>query len=294
MVSAFFHAATAALSASDAYGLQKLGFRVRDPALPSPALVVSSTSVGVRVVELGWVAFMLSHVIPSGVVTRSLIELCCSADSRLGATRPESADCARYRFTEREDLTSAPGLREALLAVHESQARCKGHLLIWVSIPCTGGCQWNRVNARFPTAQLKKDAHIALFQTIWTACARIMEYAVASGGATLAIEWPRQCEYWGLPIVQEFLTKHELTLSYFDGCMYGLVGHRGVPLKKPWCVASNSRFVGDTLNLRCKGGHAHDCTSGVDAKTSEGYTEHMVECVHRTFGQDCAKSPPTM
>ncbi len=211
-VTACWHAATAALSAAYAQGLRDLGFRVHDTASQSPAHDMPSENVGVACggVEVGGVHEGLSHVIPPGVVTCSFIELCCSADSRLGATRPESADCARYRFTEREDLTSASGLRAALLAVNESQARSKGHLLVWVSIPCTGGCPWNRVTARFPSAQLKKSAHIALFHKLWAACARVMEYAVASGG-------PRHCDYWKLPFVQKFLSKHELTQSYFDG-----------------------------------------------------------------------------
>ncbi len=97
--------------------------------------------------------------------------------------------------------------------------------MIWVSIPCTGGCQWNRVNKRFPTAQVKQKAHLALFQALWASCVRVMDYAVATGGAAIAIEWPSQCEYWKLPMVRGFLTKHKLELSFFDGCMYGLVGH---------------------------------------------------------------------
>ncbi len=90
-------------------------------------------------------------------------------------------------------------------------------------------------------------------------------------------------------MIRGFLTKHQLELSFFDGCMYGLIGRSGVPLLKPWCVATNSCLVRDTLNIRCKGDHIHDRTSGVDAKTSEGYSEYMVECVHRTFGLESAR-----
>ncbi len=231
-----WQSATEWLSEQDTTKLRTLGFPLSSRAVPA---LVAPWAEG------------RGHIIPTGACTRSLIELCCSLDSRLGASCPASSDCARYRFTEQEDLTTASGLRAALVAVHESQRRAKGHLLIWVSIPCTGGCTWNRINKRFPSACAKQALHLDLFHKLWDACTRVMEYAVASGGATLAIEWPKNCDYWGFPGVQEFMLKFGMTLSHFDGCMYGLLSSKGVPLKKPWGVASNTCFLGEVLNLKC-------------------------------------------
>ena len=140
VVTAFWHVAAAALSQPLQAGLAALGFAslsatggVGGENGVQPAdYAVPAMSVGVE---------NSGHVVPTGPANRSVIELCCSATSKLGMDRPESAGCARYRFTEQEDLTSPKGVRAAMMAVHESQERARGHLLIWVSIPCTGGCQ---------------------------------------------------------------------------------------------------------------------------------------------------------
>ena len=199
-----------------------------------------------------------SHVIPYGPVNRSLIELCCSDTSRLGADSPESAGCARYRFTEREDLTTASGVRAALEAVHDCQARSKGNLMIWCSIPCTGGCTWNRINAKFPSAQAKLAEHRDLFNKLWLSCVRVMNYALSTGGATLVIEWPRHCDHWGFACVQSFVLAHGLSQTYFDGCMYGMVGGSAAPMKIPWRISSISSFLSMTSNLYCDYSVQHD------------------------------------
>ncbi len=130
VVTACWHKGTESLSDADLSRLSEIGFPL-DPQLSEPTGDVSALPC-LPVPKY-------SHIIPSGNVQRTCIELCCAKDSKLGSDGPYNADCARYRFTAQEDLTSPNGLRLALLAVHESQLRARGHLLIWISIPCKGG-----------------------------------------------------------------------------------------------------------------------------------------------------------
>ena len=103
-----------------------------------------------------------------------------------------------------------------------------------------------------------------------------MEHDLASGGATIVIEWPRQCDYWRAPPVVAFLTRHGIGTSNFDGCMHGMVGSQGGLLKKPWTIASNNPFMLRALSRKCDGSHSHDVTKGGDAKLSETYSDELV------------------
>ena len=105
-----------------------------------------------------------------------------------------------------------------------------------------GGSPWNVWNlAMFPGMRQKMLRHWALFSKLWTSFEQLATAAIDSGHY-IAVEWPRDCEYWSSPEVLDFLDRHELTSVIFDGCAFGLqsvVDQR--PIRKPWRVATNSQ-----------------------------------------------------
>ena len=84
--------------------------------------------------------------------------------------------------------------------------------------------------------------------------------------------------------VQKWLDNHKCVKANFDGCRLGLVNHEGIPVKKPWTIATTMSHLLQQLDgLRCTGGHHHaKCT-----KDSENYTKKMVHLVHKAFLNHC-------
>ena len=115
-------------------------------------------------------------------------------------------------------------------------------------------------------------------------------------GALIAIEWPRYNRYWEEDVVQNFIGEMGLGFVTFDGCMFGLVSNKskniGMPIRKPWKVATNSPVLRRLLSVHCDGSHKHVGCQGADTKATEGYTDYLVACIHDAFHQQCAASAP--
>ena len=79
-----------------------------------------------------------------------IIEICCSEDSLLGRVDgPYGSDCHVVRVTEKMDLNSYKTRRD-LLEVAKGFAKRGVPILVWVSLPCTGGSTWTFVNLTIP------------------------------------------------------------------------------------------------------------------------------------------------
>ena len=78
-------------------------------------------------------------------VDRIIAEYCTGKNSRIGRLAPKN--CKVIRLTEEDDMTSDSRLQKALKAVQEPDC------LLWVSLPCTGGSSWQRINAKRPDAR---------------------------------------------------------------------------------------------------------------------------------------------
>ena len=75
---------------------------------------------------------------------RAIIEFCCSDNSKIGEFPKDGLDCAAYRPTEKEDMTTDSGLEHAINIV---DSILQGwHMLLWGSLPCTAGSPWQRLN----------------------------------------------------------------------------------------------------------------------------------------------------
>ena len=82
---------------------------------------------------------------------RMLIELCTNEDSKLGESTQSSEGCLVVRVTIKHDLTTERGVQFVLQVIsawcsHRRLIGAKVCLLLWISIPCTGGSPWNRQN----------------------------------------------------------------------------------------------------------------------------------------------------
>ena len=162
---------------------------------------------------------------------RRIIEFCCGENSIIGqSTVRFSKGCHCVRLTQKIDVTSESGLTFALR--HASHK----NTLLWCSIPCTGGCPWNRINlAKRPEGQERVRQHKLLFSKLWEKFEVVASKCLKLGGVVV-IEWPRRCDYWKNPRVETFLKVHKLRLSDFDGCRYGIVSIKkdseGTPIRK--------------------------------------------------------------
>ena len=67
---------------------------------------------------------------------RVLIEICCGKDSRIGQKTTYSKGCVIIRITIDDDFATASGANNILLALPKYMDYL---ILVWVSIPCTGG-----------------------------------------------------------------------------------------------------------------------------------------------------------
>ena len=116
----------------------------------------------------------------------------------------------------------------------------------------------------------------------------------------IALEWPSGCIYWNFDRVQRFLHRFNLEMIKFDGCMLGVVNKEGIPMKKPWTIATNcSEVMKFFSNLKCLGEHTHAQGRGEDLKNTESYTYEFTDRIHKSFAaavryssrQSSARSP---
>ena len=160
-------------------------------------------------------------------------------------------------------------------------------VLLWASIPCTGGSSWQHLNARFPNGRKLIAAHKLLFRQIWTAFEQVATECLRCGGH-VAIEWPRACSYWREDAVTSFVSKHGFSRVTFDGCALGLVSNRtGLPIKKPWAVLTSCPQLVSALQVFvCPGPVVHSThqpCAGSETKATEGYTPKLASIVHDVF-----------
>ena len=219
---------------------------------------------------------------------RLIIELCTSENSRIGQRTVYSKGCKVVRITVDDDLTTDIGLNKALEA---ARAFVGPNILVWISIPCTGGSPWQRINVfKSERARALVEGHYRLFRALFHNVKIIAEY-VRSHGGYIAIEWPKACAYWMEQDVVEFIHSQGLQSVYLDGCMFGLVSQHGSsagqPIRKPWRVDTNSPVLCQHLARVCDGSHSHVPCQGSDTKDTEGYTDELVACIHKAFDAQC-------
>jgi hypothetical protein len=85
---------------------------------------------------------------------RVLIEYCCEEDSQLGKKWPEARNREVLRLTASIDLTTKVGVDFVRKKIRQWP---NANILLWSSIPCTGGPTWQYVNEAIWTRKLKSN-----------------------------------------------------------------------------------------------------------------------------------------
>ena len=220
--------------------------------------------------------------------SRLIVEVCCSKNSKLSdCSRSKSKGCLVYQFTEENNLLSEDNRRE--IARKVNQFPKSKLVLIWLSLPCTGGTTWTFINLKHPKARRRVISEIRKLWKIWAA---MLDFIIMIDREfEIAMEWPTGCRYWKSPKVKKFLEEYQMEKYNFHGCMLGTCSRDGIPIKKPWTVATTIPELGSSLmKYQCDGSHEHAEGRGVDLKLTELYTWKFVDEVHSSLQPRSAAS----
>ena len=217
---------------------------------------------------------------------RIMIEYCCSEDSKLGEeNRKQAKGCKVIRVTKDDDATRSECITKTVKRVEEfmkSNPKNKTDLMIYISLPCTGGCPWNNVNKESYSGKEKMKEHQKLFKKLFKGledlCNRL-SYVTP----ILLFELPTMCKYWKWKRVQAFLRKYGMDRYKFDGCQVGTCDKHGNLIRNQWTLASNLVAYSAFTAFKCDGSHQHGESRGSDLKNAENYTYKMTDMIHKIF-----------
>ena len=210
---------------------------------------------------------------------RVMVEFCCSPESKLGQAREASKHCHVVRVTEADDATKSKTIQALVSKIHalcDEGGDTSKPLLLFASLPCTGGCPWQRINVEKnpELVQSHQELFIRLFKSFQSLCRM-----VRSKNPCIAFELPKNCEYWSWDIVKKFIAKYNLVPTLCDGCMLGVRDGNGLPIKKSWQISCT--FPLQRLQAQvCDRSHSHGESRGPDLKHAEEYTFDMVDAIH--------------
>ena len=222
---------------------------------------------------------------PFSRIERVIIEICCGKDSRIGQKTKHSEGCLIIRVTIDDDFGTDDGVNKILLALE--QYMCYP-ILVWVSIPCTGGTQWTYYNWAYGGSKTRAliASHVRLFHKLFESLERILP-SISDVGGKVAIEWPKSCKYWKFPRVKALCLSAKLQTVCFDGCAFGVKSvapsTKGLPIKKPWRVDTDMPELLETLNRKCSCVIPHTPCAGSDTRLTESYTDDMAAAIHIGF-----------
>ena len=224
-----------------------------------------------------------------------IVEVCCGPNSVLGEVSPgfegSPADFNSSRITIEDDFRTEKGLKTALGEIEKAS---KSEVsVVWLALPCTGGCPWNNINVMKPGGDVKIQQHINDFYAL-ASNARILMHRARQLNVMLAWEWPKCCQLWGNPVAEQIMSELGLTKYSFDGCALGLTAtakkYKDMPIRKGWTIATDCKALGETLaECKCDCNTKHAPCAGVDTKKSEKYTPMLATFVQNTLYNIAAK-----
>ena len=191
-----------------------------------------------------------------------------------------------HRVTEQNDVTKVSG-RQFVIDKINAANKNHQHIMLFASMPCTGGSLWGNINRHKQGGEAKLRKHWSLFRKIWK-CFEECAILVLNLGGCVALEWPKGCRYWQWDFVKAFLECYNFSHTCFDGCTLDLRSSVDSSkfIKKPWMPASTCPSLSQVFQHNsCKHDHEHVPCAGVDTTLTEQYTMPMVVRVHEAFSQ---------
>ena len=136
-------------------------------------------------------------------------------------------------------------------------------ILLWLSLPCTGGRSWSYVNLKIPSAASKVMKHVRTLKKLWKVVEQFK--GLISREFQVAIEWLQNCRYWKFPRVVKFIDEFSLkSYHVMDACWapltmkglpsrnHGRLPHQCLKLAKN---LSSSNVMATTLMFRGEENH---------------------------------------
>ena len=292
---AFLHNRTADLDKRDKKYLASLGF-VLERTSPLPPLAcqpsdpVSGPGGKPRPLQSVSSASAPSESRP--VYNRRIVEYCCGRNSLLGRPRLSADGCEVVRITADDDVTTPKGKRKVIDAIRNTSLP----VLLWVSIPCTGGSPFLNISRKKGKANRKLLAkRVRDYRHIWQSFIESVDEEHCPGHI-ICNAWPAACVYWKRNEVARFMRRYNMRSVVFHGYMYGLSSrakaHKGSPILKPWRVSFNFEDMLINFNRQCGvppgspckyAGIPHVPCAGIDTQFTEEYREDIVNTIHVNF-----------
>ena len=105
-----------------------------------------------------------------------IIEYCCGRDSAIGQY---TDDALVVRFTEEDDLTKKETVSRLIKI---AEANRGAYVLLWASIPCTGGSPFQSINIARGMDPQRLEDHWKLFRKVWTNFEKVAKRIIKPGG----------------------------------------------------------------------------------------------------------------
>ena len=214
---------------------------------------------------------------------RMLIEFCCSDDSKLSSQRKSSQGCHCIGVTEKDDGTTNSCRQRLASQVQDFRNEFHdGTLILYASLPCVGGNPWGNVNVLTVEGQERFKEQQKQSTKLFKSFVKLVG-EVYDERTLIAFELSKNCKYWRWPMVRKFLVERSMTMHHFDGCMLGVLGNDGQPMKKSWSIAGNFKELAKLDSYKCDGSHEHDQSRGKALKLAENYTFKLTDMLHECF-----------
>ena len=165
----------------------------------------------------------------------ALIEYCAFIDSLLSDRKYHIGLCRTVCINEEIDGRSFKAVELCNLVCKQDRNK----VVLWGSLPCTGGCPWNHINALNPGGRERIEQHTSLMTQLLSRFLPIARTVKRNGGVII-FEWSLHCTYWKRADIQSIITELELHPTHIHGCSLGLksirVGFEHFYIKKPWAI----------------------------------------------------------
>ena len=131
----------------------------------------------------------------------TLVEACCSPNSRLCSDKYKSKYQRLVRLTADDDVSSPEGLRKGIDAIRAPDA---GHVTLWISMDCTWGANIRRCNSDDKRLEGFIDRSIQLWDEFQAVFPNIVMMAneVRTLGGDIVMEWPTGNALWNLDFIK--------------------------------------------------------------------------------------------